>query len=51
MDIQEFVQQSIGQWRSQRSAHHLAFRHFEAIESVIDITTVAPGDAAVADLC
>ncbi|MEO0490772.1 MAG: phycobiliprotein lyase [Cyanobacteria bacterium J06659_2] len=51
MDIQEFVQQSIGQWRSQRSAHHLAFRHFEAIESVIDITTVAPDDAAVADLC
>lgn len=51
MDIQAFVQQSIGQWRSQRSAHHLAFRHFEAIESVIDITTVSPNDAAVVELC
>ena len=40
MDIQTFVEQSIGQWRSQRSAHHLAFRHFEAIESVIDIVAL-----------
>ncbi|MFM7859203.1 MAG: phycobiliprotein lyase, partial [Flammeovirgaceae bacterium] len=30
MGIQEFVEKSIGSWRSQRSAHHLAFSHFEA---------------------
>jgi phycoerythrin-associated linker protein len=37
MDIQEFVCNSIGNWRSQRSAHHLAFGHFEAVQSEIDI--------------
>ncbi|MEO0987195.1 MAG: phycobiliprotein lyase [Cyanobacteria bacterium J06639_14] len=51
MDIQEFVQQSIGQWRSQRSAHHLAFRHFEAIESVIDIVALTCAEPSVVDLC
>lgn len=51
MDIQEFVQQSIGQWRSQRSAHHLAFSHFEAVESVIDIEAMPPTDPAVMELC
>lgn len=51
MDIQEFVQQSIGQWRSQRSAHHLAFSHFEAVESVIDIEAVSLEDPSVIKLC
>ena len=51
MDIQEFVEKSLGQWRSQRSAHHLAFRHFEAVESVIDIEAVSPEDTSVIDLC
>lgn len=51
MDIQEFVQQSIGQWRSQRSAHHLAFRHFEAIESTINIVALTCEDPLVIDLC
>ncbi|NER79943.1 MAG: phycobiliprotein lyase [Leptolyngbya sp. SIO1D8] len=51
MNIQEFVEQSIGQWRSQRSAHHLAFSHFEAIESVIDIETLSCEDASVIELC
>jgi phycoerythrin-associated linker protein len=51
MDISQFVEQSIGRWRSQRSAHHLAFRHFEAVESVIDIAMVAPTDVRVLDLC
>ena len=51
MDIQEFVEQSIGQWRSQRSAHHLAFSHFEAVQSVIDIEAVSREDTAVIKLC
>lgn len=51
MNIHKFVSCSIGQWRSQRSAHHLAFSHFEAVESVIDIEPIADDDAAVVDLC
>jgi phycoerythrin-associated linker protein len=51
MDIQTFVQQSVGQWRSQRSAHHLAFGHFEAIESVIEIAPLAGDDPSVVALC
>lgn len=51
MDITEFVAQSIGHWRSQRSAHHLAFSHFEAVQSEIDIVALAVDDPAVMDLC
>jgi phycoerythrin-associated linker protein len=51
MDIGQFVEQSIGRWRAQRSAHHLAFRHFEAVESVIDIVMLPPTDIRVLDLC
>jgi phycoerythrin-associated linker protein len=51
MDITQFVEQSIGQWRSQRSAHHLAFSHFEAVQSVIDIVALTPDHPAVIELC
>ncbi len=51
MDISEFVERSIGQWRSQRSAHHLIFSHFEAVLSEIDIVSLAADDPAVLDLC
>ncbi len=51
MDITQFVEHSIGRWRSQRSAHHLIFSHFEAVESVIDIVALSPEDPAVIDLC
>lgn len=51
MDITEFIAQSVGQWRSQRSAHHLAFSHFEAIQSEIDIIALAPTDPEVLVLC
>ncbi len=51
MDIQEFVANSIGRWRSQRSAHHLAFAHFEAVQSEIDILPLSVDDPAVVDLC
>jgi phycoerythrin-associated linker protein len=51
MDIQGFVSQSIGCWKSQRSAHHLAFSHFEAVQSTIDIVRLAADDPAVVALC
>lgn len=51
MDIQEFVAQSIGQWRSQRSGHNLAFQFFEEVRSTITIESRATTDAAVLDLC
>jgi phycoerythrin-associated linker protein len=51
MDITEFFANSIGRWRSQRSAHHLAFSHFEAVQSEIDIISLPDDDQAVIDLC
>jgi phycoerythrin-associated linker protein len=51
MDITEFVERSIGSWRSQRSAHHLAFAHFEAVVSEIDIISLSPTDPAVLEFC
>lgn len=51
MDIAKFVQLSLGCWRSQRSAHHLAFRHFEEVISTIEIEHLEREDSAVIDLC
>jgi phycoerythrin-associated linker protein len=51
MDITQFVEQSLGHWRSQRSAHHMIFSHFEAVRSEIDIMAIAPDDAEVLALC
>jgi phycoerythrin-associated linker protein len=51
MEISGFVAQSIGQWRSQRSAHHLAFQHFEAVRSVVDILSLPIADERVIALC
>jgi phycoerythrin-associated linker protein len=51
MDITQFVAQSLGQWRAQRSAHHLIFGHFEAVQSVINIANLAFDDPQVLALC
>ena len=51
MDITQFVAGSIGQWRSQRSAHHMVFSHFEAVRSEIDIVALTPDTPAVIELC
>ncbi|MGF1492180.1 MAG: phycobiliprotein lyase [Microcoleaceae cyanobacterium] len=51
MDITEFVERSIGQWRSQRSVHHLAFQHFEEVTSTIDILPLNSEDSDVIKLC
>lgn len=51
MDITEFVNLSLGQWRSQRSAHHLAFGHFEQVTSDICIEPLTDTDLEVIELC
>ncbi|WP_341529180.1 phycobiliprotein lyase [Nostoc sp. UHCC 0302] len=51
MEITKFFELSIGRWRSQRSAHHLAFAHFEEVLSNIDIESLATDDPAVLDIC
>ena len=51
IDIETFVACSLGKWRSQRSAHHLAFAHFEEIRSMIEIEGLAKDDPAVLALC
>ncbi|MBD2579366.1 phycobiliprotein lyase [Oscillatoria sp. FACHB-1406] len=51
MDIREFVELSLGCWKSQRSAHHLAFSHFEQVTSTIEIVPLAEDDAEVVELC
>lgn len=51
MDIDTFVARSLGQWKSQRSAHHLAFAHFEEIRSLIKIEELDKDDSAVIALC
>jgi phycoerythrin-associated linker protein len=51
MDITQFVAGSIGQWKSQRSAHHMIFGHFEAVRSEIEILALTPDNPAVIELC
>jgi phycoerythrin-associated linker protein len=51
MNITQFVEHSLGRCRSQRSAHHLVFSHFEAVQSVIDIVPLSPDDGEVINLC
>jgi phycoerythrin-associated linker protein len=51
MHLTEFVKLSLGRWRSQRSAHHLAFAHFEAVTSTIDIVSLAKDNPEVVNLC
>jgi phycoerythrin-associated linker protein len=51
MNITEFIELSLGRWRSQRSAHHLAFGHFEEVMSQIDIEPLTVDDTRVIELC
>ena len=51
MDISQFVESSIGQWKSQRSAHHMIFGHFEAVRSEIEIVALTVDNPAVIELC
>jgi phycoerythrin-associated linker protein len=51
MNITEFFEMSFGQWRSQRSAHHLAFAHFEEVISNIKIELLDSDDPDVLAVC
>lgn len=51
MEIAEFVELSLGRWRSQRSVHHLAFRHFEQVTSTIDIESIKSSEREIIELC
>lgn len=51
MNITEFVELSFGKWRSQRSAHHLAFAHYEEVMSTISIEQIDLEDSRVIELC
>ncbi len=45
--IEQFVAQSIGEWRSMRSGHSLAFKQFEEIVSTIKIKPVDLNDTII----
>lgn len=51
MDAIEFFQQSAGQWRSQRTTHHLAFRRAEMGDSQIKVETLKGNDPKVEEIC
>ena len=40
MTIEQFVAQSVGEWRSMRSGHSLAFQQFEDVLSEINISSL-----------
>jgi phycoerythrin-associated linker protein len=51
MTISTFVQKSLGNWRSLRSVHHLAFSHLEEVRSEIEIIPLTVDDPLVISLC
>ena len=51
MSITQFVEQSLGSWRSLRSVHHLAFSHLEEVNSEIEIVSLNTDDDEVIKLC
>ena len=51
MNAMEFFQSSAGEWRSQRSTHHLAFRQAEIGDSNIQVTALGANDDRVAEIC
>ncbi|KZR86408.1 Phycoerythrobilin lyase CpeS [Synechococcus sp. MIT S9509] len=50
MDIEQFVAQSIGEWRSMRSGHSLAFQQFEDVVSEISIKEFSDDDDQLREL-
>lgn len=51
MDAMEFFQHSAGQWRSQRTTHHLAFRRTETGGSKIYVEALAPDNPKIIEIC
>lgn len=50
MNIEQFVAQSIGEWRSMRSGHSLAFQQFEDVLSEISIKEIDQKTESIANL-
>ena len=50
MHIEEFFFKSVGEWKSMRSAHSLAFQEFEEIRSNITIMPTKSNDSRVSKL-
>ena len=50
MNIETFVQQSEGKWRSMRSGHSLAFQQFEDVLSEVEIKNVDPSSSSIQEL-
>ena len=50
-DAKEFFQQSAGQWRSQRTTHHLPFRRAESGGSDINVEFLDADDRKIAAIC
>ena len=50
MKIEQFVAQSLGEWKSMRSSHSLAFKQFEEVISKINIRAVNISDPKVTKL-
>ncbi|MDX2255620.1 MAG: phycobiliprotein lyase [Pseudanabaenaceae cyanobacterium bins.39] len=51
MNALEFFQKSAGNWRSQRTTHHLAFRRAEKGGSEIYVNPLPSDDPKVAEIC
>ena len=50
MQIEQFFLNSVGEWKSMRSRHSLAFQEFEGIRSKIKITPTPTNDSRVIKL-
>ena len=50
MNIEQFVAQSAGEWRSMRSGHSLAFQQFEDVLSEVSIEAISTKSEAIAEL-
>lgn len=51
MGVEDFFARSVGEWRSQRSSHNLAWAQFEAVTSTIVIEAKGGDDGDVVALC
>ena len=50
MEIEQFIAQSAGKWRSMRSTHSLAFQQFEQVISHISIQLLDTNQPDVLDI-
>ncbi|ELS01470.1 phycobilin lyase, CpcS-I subunit [Xenococcus sp. PCC 7305] len=51
VDAKEFFQLSAGQWRSQRTTHHLPFRRAESGNSDINVEFLEAAESKIQEIC